>query len=585
MKPSIYRRIRRRATHDTAVNKKENKQEQSFFTNPAGESFFHPAPVVQRKCEKCEEEDKKVQRVTDKKEEEKLQKKEDLSSKTEAKEEEKKDEKLMKKEDKKEEEHKLQKKDAGTANAAPVTSSYINSLNGRGTVLPVPAQQFFGERMGYDFSNVKVHTDKEAQQSAKEVNAKAYTVGNNIVFNEGQFNTESTEGKKLIAHELVHVVQQEGDKKEKISRRGGAGAAPTTVPYRYQPPPRQVYGTGGPITVEGANPQTPYAYNNQDDSWEAMIYRSNKVDARQRKLNELERPVLSVISGGAAPDFITQKDMWGTYQASDIGKIQYRQRSFHIIDKIIFDFNQADTDTALASTFTKYKNWLIINESKDFCSVHDLGLDPSLYWQYSMFQIPQNLPVGIIRQQIINSYQSRLKVISELKTAMEYKKALKEAEDFILQGKRRQKGECSFRSIPRKGGNEAHDRFAEYVALIKGAFLTAASETEVVTPEGISYSFDVLNPQNRHGYEVKTSHQWAGDLNIAGTMYWDGFIKRAMDLEAQRMKGLYVANRCGLGFSYVFDTCTAMLGMKKQWSNIPPVEYIPYPGKPKEKCL
>lgn len=202
MKPSIYRRIRRRATHDTAVNKKENKQEQSFFANPAGESFFHPAPVVQRKCDKCEEEDKKVQRVTDKKEEEKLQKKE----------EEKKEEKLMKKEDPKEEDKKLQKKDAGGTNASPVTSSYINSLNGKGTVLPQHAQQFFGERMGHDFSNVKVHTDKAAADSAKEVNAQAYTIGNNIVFNEGRYNVNTAEGKKLLAHELTHVLQQNGEK-------------------------------------------------------------------------------------------------------------------------------------------------------------------------------------------------------------------------------------------------------------------------------------------------------------------------------------------------------------------------------------
>ena len=62
--------------------------------------------------------------------------------------------------------------------------------------------------MGYDFSNVKVHTDKEAVESAKAVNAKAYAVGNNVVFNEGQYNDESSEGKKLMAHELTHVLQQ-----------------------------------------------------------------------------------------------------------------------------------------------------------------------------------------------------------------------------------------------------------------------------------------------------------------------------------------------------------------------------------------
>jgi hypothetical protein len=74
--------------------------------------------------------------------------------------------------------------------------------------------QFFSSRIGYDFSQVRLHTDKEAAESAKSVNAKAYTIGHNIVFNEGQYNTESQDGKRLLAHELTHVVQQKGGENE-----------------------------------------------------------------------------------------------------------------------------------------------------------------------------------------------------------------------------------------------------------------------------------------------------------------------------------------------------------------------------------
>lgn len=218
MKPSIYRRIRRRtASHEAVNSKKENKQESSFFGEAASEHFFQPAavitqaPVINRKCAACEQEDKKVQRAADKKEEDKT-----LQRMTDKKEEEKlqrqpekkEEEKLMKKCDEKEEE-KIQKKEAGNHTSAPVTSSYISSLNSKGTPLPKQSQQFFGSRMGYDFSNVKVHTDQEAAQSAKEVNAKAYTTGEHIVFNEGQYDTNSAEGKKLMAHELAHVVQND----------------------------------------------------------------------------------------------------------------------------------------------------------------------------------------------------------------------------------------------------------------------------------------------------------------------------------------------------------------------------------------
>jgi hypothetical protein len=63
-------------------------------------------------------------------------------------------------------------------------------------------------RFGHDFSQVRVHSGPVAEQSAREVNANAYTVGRNIVFAGGQYAPHTAEGQKLIAHELTHVVQQ-----------------------------------------------------------------------------------------------------------------------------------------------------------------------------------------------------------------------------------------------------------------------------------------------------------------------------------------------------------------------------------------
>jgi hypothetical protein len=83
----------------------------------------------------------------------------------------------------------------------PVFSSANHSL-------PSSTNQFFKARMGHDFSNVKIHTNKDAATSANELNARAYTKGEQIVFNEQEYNPHSTDGKKLLAHELAHVVQQ-----------------------------------------------------------------------------------------------------------------------------------------------------------------------------------------------------------------------------------------------------------------------------------------------------------------------------------------------------------------------------------------
>jgi hypothetical protein len=63
-------------------------------------------------------------------------------------------------------------------------------------------------RFGYDFSGVRIHNDGKSSESADKINANAYTKGNNIVFGRGQYSPSTQEGKKLIAHELVHVIQQ-----------------------------------------------------------------------------------------------------------------------------------------------------------------------------------------------------------------------------------------------------------------------------------------------------------------------------------------------------------------------------------------
>lgn len=72
--------------------------------------------------------------------------------------------------------------------------------------------------LGADFSDVRVHTGGSAAESASAVGARAYTVGNEIVFNDGAYAPDSHDGRKTLAHELTHVVQQ---------RSGPVDATPT----------------------------------------------------------------------------------------------------------------------------------------------------------------------------------------------------------------------------------------------------------------------------------------------------------------------------------------------------------------------
>ncbi|NJO00826.1 MAG: DUF4157 domain-containing protein, partial [Bacteroidia bacterium] len=70
-------------------------------------------------------------------------------------------------------------------------------------------QSFMSDRFGADFSRVRIHTGSQSVQMNQELGAKAFTVGNDVHFNQGEYNPGSTEGKELLAHEITHVIQQQ----------------------------------------------------------------------------------------------------------------------------------------------------------------------------------------------------------------------------------------------------------------------------------------------------------------------------------------------------------------------------------------
>jgi hypothetical protein len=90
----------------------------------------------------------------------------------------------------------------------PDLESRILSLHGGGQPLPESVQAFFEPRFGYDFCQVRVHADSKAAESARAVNARAFTVGHHVVMGAGQYSPGTAEGRRLLAHELTHVVQQ-----------------------------------------------------------------------------------------------------------------------------------------------------------------------------------------------------------------------------------------------------------------------------------------------------------------------------------------------------------------------------------------
>lgn len=95
-----------------------------------------------------------------------------------------------------------------SSEVAPSTESSIRSLEGGGQPFSQSERAFFEPRFGYDFSGVRVHSGVAAEQSAREMNANAYTRGHDIVFAPGKYQPQKRDGQYLLAHELTHVVQQ-----------------------------------------------------------------------------------------------------------------------------------------------------------------------------------------------------------------------------------------------------------------------------------------------------------------------------------------------------------------------------------------
>jgi hypothetical protein len=112
----------------------------------------------------------------------------------------------------------------------PEIDAHINSLRGKGEPLPESMRAFFEPRFGQDFSQVRVHTDAKAAESARALKARAYTLGRDIVFGEAQYAPGTSAGQTLLAHELTHVMQQTGgDNSElKVQRASDSGQTDST---------------------------------------------------------------------------------------------------------------------------------------------------------------------------------------------------------------------------------------------------------------------------------------------------------------------------------------------------------------------
>ena len=133
------------------------------------------------------------------------------------------------------------------------------SLSGEGQPLSLGqplsplTRDFFEPRFGYDFSRVRVHNDREASYAARGIQARAYTLGSDIFFGAGQYSPATAAGKRLLAHELSHTIQQ-GSSTHRPSTSGSASKRGNIVAQMVTPLPRKAevqraWFNVGPVTI------------------------------------------------------------------------------------------------------------------------------------------------------------------------------------------------------------------------------------------------------------------------------------------------------------------------------------------------
>lgn len=124
--------------------------------------------------------------------------------------------------------------DEGEEQITDAVGENIQSLHGKGSPLPAATRSFFESRFDADLSGVRVHTDTQAARTASSIHAKAFTVGSDIAFAAGQFSPNTDAGQRLLAHEVTHVLQQQGGPSSTIFRTEDKGNADSLIAkYRH----------------------------------------------------------------------------------------------------------------------------------------------------------------------------------------------------------------------------------------------------------------------------------------------------------------------------------------------------------------
>jgi len=455
-------------------------------------------------------------------------------------------------------------------------------LRSPGRPLDRSTRAYFEPRFGADFSRVRVHTDAKAVESARAINASAYTAGRDVVFDAGRLAPETSSGRRLLAHELTHVLQQgpversaslgmtsprdrcevEAERNANAIEHGLPLRATTpppapamvvardgTVPVmrpppavrrpQAVPPPRTAPALragpgapGQPTREESAQRAMAAEYNL---TTEEMFERANQAPDADAAREELERPVATLKRGGTAPSFVTVSPQSQTIQigggeARSAGnlKVVYKPHAFHVLDAIQNDVAAATSSSQLLDVFKAYFPESVIRFGGTIAGRTDFGATVSLK-RTTEFR-PQTLDPGGAARTLEFVTAASKKVGTGVNTSLDLiiRTLIQEHDEHEERQDQRRKKRfaeedknkpCTTKDVPRKGGSPDQDHHDAYARKVTGA----DTDFQIVAPDGKTQcttdGLDRSMLAAKSVWEVKTRHEWATSYGIPGAIF------------------------------------------------------------------
>ncbi len=171
---------------------------------------------------------------------------------------------------------------------SPQMESQLSQLQGGGRPMPQGLKSMMESGFGLDFSQVRLHTDNEAARMSSSIHAKAFTHGNDIYFNRGQFAPDTTEGQRLVAHELAHTIQNNGVIARKKKKETPEERAQRKKDERLKKEKEIRHGLYNDLKDDSFQSRVVIISNNQTDG---LIIIDNILDDCESLINQIGKKV------------------------------------------------------------------------------------------------------------------------------------------------------------------------------------------------------------------------------------------------------------------------------------------------------